>query len=199
MAEFSAPTEMHKIGYARVSTADQDLRLQIDALLKDGVREQDIYRETVSGYKARRPQFDAMMRELRPSDIVTVWKLDRLSRSLPAMLSTIETIHQRGAKLRIITQQVDTSTAAGKLFLNMLMVIADFEREIGRERTIAGLASARERGKIGGRPAKFTEDQVREALAFRERGASWRDAAASIGISVTRLQRIAFELRERQK
>ena len=179
---------MHKIGYARVSTADQDLRLQVDALLKDGIAETDIYRETISGAKQRRPEFDRMMRELRPGDIVTVWKLDRLSRSLSAMLDTVEKIHRAGASLRILTQQIDTSTAAGKLFLNMLMVIADFEREIGRERTVAGLAAARERGKIGGRRLMFTEEQIRSAKALRDRGVSWDKAAASIGISVTRLQ-----------
>jgi DNA invertase Pin-like site-specific DNA recombinase len=179
---------MRKIGYARVSTADQDLRLQIDALLKDGVREPDIYRETVSGAKQKRDVFDRMMRELRPDDIVTVWKLDRLSRSLPTMLRTIEEIHSKGAKLRILTQQIDTSTAGGKLFLNMLMVIADFEREIGRERTIAGLAAARERGRTGGRKPTFTDDQIREAKRLREQGAPWPKAAASIGISLTRLQ-----------
>lgn len=171
-----------------MSTADQDLRLQIDALLKDGVREEDIYRETVSGAKKSRPEFDLMMRELRPGDVVTVWKLDRLSRSLPAMLKTIEEIHSKGAKLRILTQQIDTSTAGGKLFLNMLMVIADFEREIGRERTVAGLASARERGKVGGRRRTFSEEQIRSAKALHDRGATWPKAAASIKISVPRLQ-----------
>ena len=188
MKKVQPPPELHKIGYARVSTDDQNLALQIDALLKDGVAETDIYRETISGAKQRRPQFDEMMRELRLGDVVTVWKLDRLSRSIRAMLDTVDEIAAKGAHLRIITQQVDTSTAAGKLFLNMLGVIAEFEREIGRERTLAGLARARDAGKTLGRPSLVTDDQVRQAKARRVLREPWRSIAADLGISVTRLQ-----------
>lgn len=198
-AKKGPPPELHKIGYERVSTQDQNLALQHAALLKDGVAEPDIYRDVMSGANQKRPGFNAMMRDLRAGDVVTVWKLDRLSRSLPAMLWTLAEIEERGAHLRIITQQIDTSTAAGRMFLHMLGVIADFEREIGRERTLAGLARARAEGRLGGRPPRFTDEQIGEALAVRRSGRSWAAAASSIGISIPSLHRRAKALREKEK
>src|SRR5467141_221377 len=97
----------HRIGYARVSTADQTPQMQIDALLKDGVEARAIYSETVSGAAKKRPEFNRMMREIRPGDVVTVWKLDRLGRTTRQVLDTIDVIHKHGAKLRILTQMVD--------------------------------------------------------------------------------------------
>jgi DNA invertase Pin-like site-specific DNA recombinase len=186
--------ELHPIGYARVSRQDQDLGLQLTAFAKEGIRAEDIYRETVSGAKKKRPEFERMMRELRPGDVVTVWKLDRLSRSLTSMLETVEEIHRKGAKLRVITQQIDTTTASGRMFLQMLGVIAEFERALISERTSAGLERSRAEGRVGGRRQSFTEQQVRDALALRRSGKSWLAAAKSIGISVTRLQARVREL-----
>jgi DNA invertase Pin-like site-specific DNA recombinase len=196
--KISDQPEPHKIGYARVSTADQDLRLQIDALLRDGVSETNIYREFASGASKRRPQFSAMMKEIRPGDVVTVWKLDRLGRSLRQMLDTVDRIHKAGAKLRVLTQQIDTSTPSGSLFLRVFGAIAEFERELIRERTFAGLAAARERGRIGGRRPTYTDAQVREAMVIYDRGGtSWEKVAREVGISATRLLARARELRRR--
>lgn len=189
-----------KLGYARVSTADQDLRLQIDALVRDGVPLDHIYRETVSGASRRRPEFRAMMRDIRAGDIIVVWKLDRLARSLKGLLDIVDEIQRRGAQLRIITQQIDTTTASGRAFMQMLGVISEFEREIGRERTIAGLASARSHGHVGGRRKTYTDEQIGQAAALRQdRGYTWKDAARSIGISVPRLQARIRELRESEE
>ena len=169
-----------RIGYARVSTADQDLRMQIDALTRDGVREDEIYWEHASGAAKKRPAFNRMMRELRPGDVITVWKLDRLGRTLRQVLKTVDTIKESGAHLRIITQQLDTSTAMGKCMFGMFLVFAELERDLAIERTRAGLASAAARGRRGGaRPQYAQEDIERAAAAFRA-GASYKDLAKKI-------------------
>lgn len=198
-----SPAELHPIGYARVSTQDQDLGMQIAELTKHGVSLENIYRETVSGAKERRPEFERMMRELRPGDVVTVWKLDRLSRSLPAMLETVEEIHRRGAKLRVITQQIDTSTASGRLFLNMLGVIAEFERDLGVERTVAGLERARSEGRVGGRKPLYSDEQIRDAIEALDRGVSWLRAAKLVvtdgkQISLPNLKKRVREMRAKE-
>jgi DNA invertase Pin-like site-specific DNA recombinase len=170
----------HRIGYARVSTADQEPRMQIDALLRDGVREDEIYSEHVSGAAKKRPQFSRMMREIRPGDVVTVWKLDRLGRTLRQVLDTIQRIQDAGAHLRILTQQLDTSTPMGKCMQAMLLAFAELERDLGIERTRAGLASAAALGRRGGaRPQYAEEDIERAAAAFRE-GASYKDVAKTV-------------------
>jgi DNA invertase Pin-like site-specific DNA recombinase len=110
------------------------------------------------------------------------------------MLETVDEIHKKGAHLRVITQQIDTTTASGRMFLQMLGVIAEFERALISERTVAGLERSRAEGRVGGRRATFTEDQIREAVALRQAGKSWATAAKAIGISVTRLQARARQL-----
>jgi DNA invertase Pin-like site-specific DNA recombinase len=115
------------------------------------------------------------------------------------MLKTVDMIHRRGAALRVLTQQIDTTTASGRCFLHMLGVIAEFEREIGRERTKAGLDAARARGRRPGQPLKYSDEDVRRALALREQGQTWPQAAASIGISPQRLQSRAREMRRREE
>lgn len=169
----------------------------MDALLRDGVREDEIYKETASAASKRRPEFDKMMREIRPGDVITVWKLDRLGRSLRGMLDTVDQIHKAGAKLRVLTQQLDTSTAGGALILHVFLAFAEFERDLIRERTVAGLTAARERGRIGGRRPTYTEEQVRWGMAIHDDGMSWAEAARRVGISATRLQARARALRKR--
>ena len=184
----------HRIGYARVSTTDQDMRLQVDALLRDGVAEDDLYQETASSASKRRPEFEAMMREIRPGDVITVWKLDRLGRSLRQVLDTVDQIHEVGAKLRILTQHIDTSTAAGNLVLAVFAAVAEFERELIRERTRAGIEAARARGRVGGRRETYSDDQIREAVKLVQAGSTWRQAAETVRgrkgkhITVTRLR-----------
>lgn len=167
-----------RIGYARVSTADQDLRMQRDALERDGCAE--IYEETVSGAAKKRPAFNRMMRELRAGDIVTVWKLDRLGRTLRQVLSTIDSIKDAGAHLRILTQQLDTSTPMGKCMLAMIAAFAELERDLAIERTRAGLAAAAERGRRGGARPMYTEDDIARAAREFQAGASYKDIAATI-------------------
>lgn len=182
------PTEPHLIGYARVSTADQDPRLQIDALMRAGVPETSIYHETASGGSLKRPMLHALLRELRPGDVVVIWKFDRLSRSLVDLLELIKLFHKQGARFRSLTEAIDTSSPMGEFFLHILGSFAQFERAMIRERTRAGLVRARAEGRVGGRRPTYTEEQIRTAKALHEQGKPWQEAAASIGISVTRLQ-----------
>lgn len=182
------------LGYARVSMADQDPRMQIDALVKAGVPETNIYYDTASGGTVSRDALKRLLRELRPGDVVVVWKFDRLSRSLADLIMLIGLIHRRGAKFRSLTEAIDTTGPMGELFLHMLGSFAQFERAMIRERTMAGLERARAEGRLGGRRPSFTNEQIRSAKELRDHGASWRKAAESIGISVTRLQSRIREL-----
>lgn len=154
------------MGYARVSTSDQDLRMQRDALIAAGVDPRDIFEETVSGASLKkRREFHFMMRDVGPGDIVYVWKLDRLARNAVDLYQTAQAITDKGARLVVLTMPgMDTGTAVGKVMFGILAVFAEFERAIAYERTMAGLAAARARGKTGGRRSKFTDEQV---LALR--------------------------------
>lgn len=190
-------TEPRLIGYARISTADQNPRLQIDALIRAGVPETSIYYETASGGSMNRPMLHALLRELRAGDVVVIWKFDRLSRSLADLLEMIRIFHRRGAHFRSLTESIDTSSPMGEFFLHILGSFAQFERAMIRERTRAGLARARAEGRVGGQPKQYSDEQVRRAYGLRRAGQSWKDAAASIGISVTRLQGRIRELRDK--
>lgn len=150
------------IGYARVSTRDQDPQMQINALIAAGVAQEDIYYETASGASKRRPQFDAMMKDARDGDIVVFWKLDRLGRTVRGVLDTIARLDAKGAKLRCLTQPIDTTTPLGRLIVTILAAVAEMERELGLERTRAGLARAKAEGRLGGATARHTHDQILE-------------------------------------
>lgn len=150
------------IGYARVSTRDQDPQMQIDALLKAGVAMDDIYYETASGASKRRPQFDAMMKDARKGDVIVFWKLDRLGRSVRQVLDTITKLDEKGAMLRCLTQPIDTTTALGRLIVTILAAVAEMERELGLERTRAGLARAKAEGRLGGATAKHSHAAILE-------------------------------------
>ncbi len=154
------------IGYARVSTVDQDPRLQIDALLAAGVHPDDIYQEKVSGAARKRPQFEAMLKDARDGDVVVVWKLDRIGRNARQVLEVISRLETKGARIRCITQAIDTTTAAGRMLVTILSAVAEMERDLGRERTLAGLKAARERGNVGGRTASWSHDQILEFAKF---------------------------------
>jgi DNA invertase Pin-like site-specific DNA recombinase len=190
-------SETLRIGYARVSTSDQDLSLQLDALHRDGIDR--IYQEHASSAAKRRPQFDAMMKDVRAGDVVTVWKLDRLGRSLRQVLDTVKTIHDRGAKLRILTQQIDTSTPMGGFILAVFGAFGELERELIRDRTRAGLAAAAERGRKGGRRPTFTDRQVLNVRALVVKGANVKEACKSIGISPQQYERRMAALKEKNK
>lgn len=141
---------MALIGYARVSTADQSLDLQIDALKKAGCER--VFAEKASGKSgSKRPEFDKCMEYLRPGDVLVIWKLDRLGRNVKNLLSFAEDLNQRNIGMKIITMDIDTTTAAGRLMYTILAGLAEMERDLIVERTKAGLEAARARGRIGGR------------------------------------------------
>jgi len=157
------------IGYARVSTEDQSAELQIDALSAAGCER--VFTDKASGSLASRPQLDRMLDHLREGDVVVVWRLDRLGRSLKNLIALVEDLAERGVGFRSLSESIDTTTANGRLFFSVMGALAEFERDLIRERTMAGLAAARARGRVGGRPPKMTPDKVkvaREMYASRE-------------------------------
>lgn len=154
-------------GYARVSTDDQELALQLDALKQAGCSEQNIYTDKVSGAKAERPGLNAVLGQLNHGDTLLVWRLDRLGRSMPHLVSLIEELRERGIGFRSICDGViDTTTASGELVFNIFSSLAQFERRLVQERTRAGLKAARARGKKGGRK-RITPDDPRVKMARR--------------------------------
>ena len=158
------------IGYMRVSKADgsQSTDLQRDALISAGVRPDHLYEDQASGRRDERPGLMACLKALRDGDTLLVWKLDRLGRNLRHLVNTVHDLTARGVGLKVLTGQgaaIDTTTAAGKLVFGIFAALAEFERELISERTVAGLASARARGRKGGRPFKMTAAKVRLAMA----------------------------------
>ena len=158
------------IGYARISKADgsQSLDLQRDALTVAGVPAERIYEDQASGKREDRPGLSACLKALREGDTLTVWKLDRLGRDLRHLINTVHDLTARGVGLKVLTGHgaaIDTTNAAGKLVFGIFAALAEFERELISERTVAGLASARARGRSGGRPFKMTTAKLRLAMA----------------------------------
>ncbi|WP_316800204.1 recombinase family protein [Pedobacter frigidisoli] len=154
-----------KIGYARVSTKEQNLNLQIEALEKAGC--EIIFKETISGATKFRPELDKMIAQFRKGDELIVWKLDRLGRSLRHIIDLVLSLSEKGIIIKGLTDGVDTSTINGRLFLNIMASLAEYERELIRERTNAGLQSARARGRIGGRPKGFAKDTIAKLIVMR--------------------------------
>src|SRR3954447_12974123 len=151
------------IGYARVSTQDQTLDLQLDALKKAGCEK--LYTDTASGAKAERKGLDEALEYARDSDILVVWRLDRLGRSLQHLIETITLLNSRKVGFRSLTENIDTTTSGGKLVFHTFGALAEFERDIIRERTNAGLQAARARGRFGGRRTVMTPAKLRLAQA----------------------------------
>lgn len=163
---------MARIGYARVSTTDQDAQLQIDALKQAGV-DKIFTDHGVSGTKASRPQLTEMLDYLRDGDTVVIWKFDRLGRSTRNMLELIETIEAKGCNFESITEQIDTTGPMGKAMLTIMSAFAQLERDQLAERTKAGLATARKHGRIGGRPQTTADSPiVRSVVSLKESGHS---------------------------
>src|SRR5262249_25611674 len=152
------------VGYARVSTQDQDLALQLDALQAAGRAR--IYTEKASGAQRDRPQLRAALDDLRADDTLVVWKLDRLARSLRQLLDTVEALHTRQIGLRSLTEAIDTGTPGGTFVFHLFGALAEFERAIIRERTRAGLTAARARGRTGGRPPALSAADKQAARAW---------------------------------
>ena len=152
------------VGYARVSTADQTSALQIDALNAAGVSK--LFEETASGARAGRPVLTAALDYMREGDTLVIWKLDRLARSLSQLIETVRALEARGIGIRSLTEAIDTTTANGRLMFNLFGALAEFERDVIRDRTRAGLDAARARGRKGGRPRKLAEKDLAIARAL---------------------------------
>lgn len=176
------------IGYARVSTRDQTHNLQIDALKASGCER--LFEETASGAQRDRPQLAAALDYLREGDTLVVWKLDRLARSTKQLIETVEDMQRRGVGFKCLTQDLDTTTAGGRLIFTIFSAIAEFEREIIRERTRAGLDAARARGRKGGRPPALLAKDLSAARALlADASISVSDVARRLNVAVSTLYR----------
>ncbi len=147
------------VGYARVSTDDQNLDLQLNALKAAGVPEGQTFKEHISGVRRNRPQFKKALKHLRKGDVLVVWKLDRLGRNLEELVRLINDFTERGIELKSLTEGIDTTTAIGRLFYHMMAALAQFERDLISERTKAGIEAAKERGTYQPRKATISKDQ----------------------------------------
>lgn len=177
-----------QIGYARVSTDDQKLELQRDALRTEGCDE--IFEEKQSGAGPRLPAREKLLDYVRAGDVVVVWKLDRLSRSLQDLVGVVAHLRERGVGLRSLRESIDTTSAAGKLTFHIFAALSEFEADVVRERTRAGLAAARRRGATLGRPRSLSDEQVEMALTLMENPSlSARKIAAQLGVHRATLYR----------
>lgn len=181
-------SQNQRIGYARVSTADQNLDLQMDALANAGCH--PIYEEKMSGKTAVRPELEHALKALRPGDTFVVWRLDRLGRSLPDLIRIVTELEQRGIAFESLSEKIDTATATGKLVFHVFGALSEFERNLIRERTTAGLAAARARGRNGGRKPVMDEKAIRQARAMlQDPGVKVEDVARRFGVSRSSLYR----------
>jgi DNA invertase Pin-like site-specific DNA recombinase len=178
-----------KIGYARVSTLEQNLNLQLQALKKAGCRR--IFHEKISAGARNRPEFQRMLDQIRAGDILVVWKLDRLARSTRDLLETMETIRQADGKFQSLSEPwADTTTNAGKMIMTIFAGIAEFERGLIRERTNAGREAARKRGVRFGRPRKLTAEQENLARRLVSEGKAVRELAAAFKVHAATIYRL---------
>lgn len=183
------------VGYMRVSKADgsQTTDLQRDALIAAGVEPEQLYEDQASGKKEDRPELAACLKALREGDTLLLWKLDRLGRDLRHLVNIVHELTERSVGLKVLTGQgaaIDTTTASGKLVFGIFAALAEFERELISERTIAGLASARARGRKGGRPYKMTPAKVRLAMAsMGQPGTKVGELCAELGVTRQTLYR----------
>lgn len=177
---------MSLIGYARVSTAEQNLALQVDALRAAGATR--IFEDrAVSGARTERPGLNAALSFLRDGDILVVWKLDRLGRSMTHLLQTVADLEDRGVGFRSLTESIDTTTPSGRLVFHIFGALGQFERDLIRERTNAGLTAAAARGRKGGRPMAATPERVARARQLIATGLTVREAAARVKVGKSAL------------
>ncbi len=181
------------MGYCRVSTDDQSLDLQKDALSKAGCEK--LYEDRISGAKSSRPGLNKLLTYARKGDTIVVWRLDRLGRSMKDLITLVAELEDKGIELASLTESIDTSTSSGKLFFHIFGAIAEFEKNLIVERTHAGLAAARARGRKGGRPKLL--DQAKRELAVRlyhERDKTVKEICALMGISKPTLYKYIEEI-----
>jgi len=176
------------LGYARVSPAEQNTDLQTDELRSAGCDE--VFVDHASGVLDRRPELDKVLERLRPGDTLVVWRLDRLGRSLRHLIDTVTALDERGVGFCSLRESIDTTTAGGRLVFHLFGALAQFEREIIRDRTMAGLSAARARGRNGGRPSKLSADQGRAARRlYDEREHTVEQIGSIFGVSRTSIYR----------
>ena len=176
-----------QIGYARVSTQDQDLSLQHAAL--QTAHCDKIYDDKASGATASREGLKLALEMLRENDSLVVWKLDRLGRSVKDLVAIVNDLAQRGVHFKCLTDQIDTSTPSGRFFFHVMASLAQMERDLTAERTRAGLDAARRQGRIGGRKRKMTASKIASAKRLLQDGASPREVAKDLGVSIPTLYR----------
>lgn len=176
-----------RLGYARVSTADQDLTAQLDALRGDGCEK--VFTDKASGQGIQRAGLQSALAKLKAGDVFTVWSLDRLGRSLSQLVLLLDELHAKGIQFRSLREAIDTSSAGGRLQLHMLAALAEFERARIAERTRAGLQAAKKRGRVGGRPTKLTPTKKEAAQQLLKGGMPPDAVARSVGVSRATLYR----------
>lgn len=175
------------IGYARVSTQDQNLDLQIQALTQAGC--QKIFDDKISGSRAERPGLAKALEMLREDDTLVVWKLDRLGRSVKNLVDLVGDLYKRGIQFKSLTDAIDTGTTSGRFFFHVMASLAEMERELTVERTRAGLEVARQLGRKGGRKRQMTDSKIESAKKLLANGIPPRDVAKNLGVSVPTLYR----------
>ncbi len=178
-------TALANVGYARVSTLDQNLSLQLDALAAAGCEK--VFEDRASGAHADRAGLQAALDYVRDGEVLVVWKLDRLGRSLPHLIETVTALAKRGVGFRSLTEAIDTTTSGGRLVFHIFGALGQFERDLIQERTRAGLAAAAARGRKGGRKPAVTEDKLRRAREHIAKGLTVREAAMRVKIGKTAL------------
>jgi len=175
------------LGYSRVSTTDQNPELQQDALKAAGCFR--IWTDKASGAKTDRPELAAVMDALRPGDTLVVWRLDRLGRSLPHLIETVTELEARGVAFKSLTEEINTTTPGGKLIFHIFGALAEFERNLIRERTMAGLSAARDPGRVRGRAAPPTPAKKRLATKMKGDGVSMTEIAEVLNVARSTLYR----------
>jgi DNA invertase Pin-like site-specific DNA recombinase len=175
------------IGYARVSTLDQNLDLQLDAFRAAGCER--VFTDRTSGARSDRPGLRDALGFARDGDLLAVWKLDRLSRSLGHLVETVEELGRRGIGFRSLTEAIDTSSQSGRAIFPIFAAISSVERSYLKERTIAGLAAARQRGRVGGRPKLLTAEKLEAATKLLANGTPPKEVANVLGVSIPTLYR----------
>ena len=173
------------VGYARVSTIDQDPTLQLDALAAAGCAK--VFEDRASGARADRAGLRSALEYVRDGDVLIVWKLDRLGRSLPHLIETVTSLATRGVGFRSITEAIDTTTPGGRLVFHLFGALGEFERDLIQERTLAGLAAAVARGRKGGRKPVLTSEKLKLARTLIAKGLTVREAATRLRVGKTAL------------
>ena len=175
------------VGYARTSTAEQNIGLQLSSLMEAGCEK--LYQDQISGTKINRPGLAMALEVLRKDDTLVVWKLDRLGRTVKGLIDLVNQLQQKGIHFKSITDNVDTTTPSGRFFFHMMASLAQMERELIAERTKAGLAAAKAQGRIGGRKRKMTQSKIDSAKQLLAAGTLPKDVAQNLGVSIPTLYR----------